>query len=226
MHFLISGVGGFFAAACLLLTATPGRCEPSVELDLSPEVIEGSPVLQRWRRKVPNVLEDIRNDPSFRTRVRFGFSVFPSMGQAFGVNVGVEDVFIGDGLTVSGEYQAAFNGKREAYGVDLHYYLRPLGSYVNFAPVVGFRHLQTNSYSTDGVNLGARLLLVLSRDGAADISLTQSWVNPGTNDEVGLTSFSVGYAVTRNLRIATDIQKQNARQDKDSRVNIVLEWIP
>ncbi|MBD2775464.1 hypothetical protein ICL16_26245 [Iningainema sp. BLCCT55] len=215
-----------FAAACLLLTATPGRCEPPVELDLSPEVIEGSPVLQRWRRKVPNVLEDIRNDPSFCTRVRFGFSVFPSMGQAFGVNVGVEDVFIGDGLTVSGEYQAAFNGKHEAYGVDLHYYLRPLGSYVNFAPVVGFRHLQTNSYSTDGVNLGARLLLVLSRDGAADISLTQSWVNPGTNEEVGLTSFSVGYAVTRNLRIATDIQKQNARRDKDSRVNIVLEWIP
>jgi hypothetical protein len=101
-----------------------------------------------------------------------------------------------------------------------------LGSYVNIAPVVGYRHLETNSYSTDGVNLGAKLLLVLSRGGAADISLTQSWVAPGTGEEVGLTTLSVGYAITRNLRISTDIQQQNAKQDKDTRLGVVLEWIP
>ena len=32
------------------------------DLDLSPEIIENSPVLQRWLKEVPNVLEDIRND--------------------------------------------------------------------------------------------------------------------------------------------------------------------
>ncbi len=111
-------------------------------------------------------------------------------------------------------------------GSRLRYYLRPLGSYVNVAPVVGYRNLETDRYSTDGVNLGARLLLVLSRGGAADISLTQSWVAPGTDEEVGLTTLSVGYALTRNLRLSTDIQKQNARQSKDSRVGIVLEWMP
>jgi len=74
------------------------------------------------------------------------------------VNVGWEDVFIGrTGLTVSGEYQAAF-ASIAAYGADLRYYVRPLG---NVAAVVGYRHLETNR-STDGVNLGARLLLVLS----------------------------------------------------------------
>ncbi len=130
------------------------------------------------------------------------------------------------GLTVSGEYQAAFNGEREAYGGDLRYYLRPLGSYVNVAPVVGYRHLETDEYSTDGVNVGARLLLVLSRGGAADFSLTQSWVSPGTDEEVGLTTLSFGYAFTSNLRLSTDIQKQNSRQSKDSRVGIVLEWMP
>jgi hypothetical protein len=101
-----------------------------------------------------------------------------------------------------------------------------LGSYINLAPVLGYRHLETDAYLTNGVNVGVRLLLVLSRGGAADISLTQSWVAPGTDEEVGLTTLSVGYAFTRNLRLSTDIQQQNARQSKDSRVGIVLEWIP
>lgn len=222
---------------CLMLGTMPARSqvqpqsEPlnpnNNELDLSPEIIEGSPVLQRWRRQVPNILEEIRNEPSFRTRLRLGYSQFPSNGQAAGVNVGVEDAFIGrTGLTVTGDYQAAFNGKRTAYGADLRYYVLPLGSYVNIAPIVGYRHLETNQYSTDGVNVGARLLLVLSRGGGADVSLTQSFVSPGTDEEVGLTTLSAGYALTRNLRLSTDIQKQNSRQGKDSRVGIVFEWMP
>lgn len=223
------------SSICLLLVSTPVWSAPQPQtnpnpaemLDLNPEIIESSPVLQRWLRQVPNVLEEIAKDPSFRTRLRLGYSQFPSTGQAGGVNVGVEDVFIGrSGLTVNGEYQAAFNAERTAYGGDLRYYVRPLGSYINVAPVVGYRHLETEEYAKDGVNVGARLLLVLSRSGAADISLTQSWVSPGTDEEVGLTTLSVGYAFTRNLRLSTDIQKQNSRESKDSRVGIVLEWMP
>jgi len=197
------------------------------QLDLSPEIRENSPVLQRWLHQVPNVLEEIRNDPSFRTRWRVGYSQFPSTGQAAGFNVGVEDVFIGStGLTVSGDYQKSFNGNREAYGTDLRYYVLPLGSYVNVAPQVGYRNLTTGKFSTDGVNVGARLLLALSRTGAADTSLSQSFVSPGSSDEVGMTTLSFGYAITHNLRLSTDIQKQNSREKKDSRVGIVLEWMP
>lgn len=196
------------------------------QLDLSPEIIEGSPVLQRWLRQVPNVLADITNKPSFHTRLRLGYAEFSATGQAGGVNVGVDDIFISrTGLTVSGDYQAAFNGKNTAWGADLRYYLRPLGAYINVAPLIGYRYLETNRYSTDGLNLGARLLLVLSRGGAADISLSQSWVAPGTDDEVGMTTLSFGYAVTRNLRLSTDLQKQNARQNKDNQVGIGLEWM-
>ena len=197
------------------------------ELDIKPEIIENSPVLQRWLKKVPNVLEDIRNDPSFRTRLRLGYSQFPSTDGASGFNVGVEDIFIGrTGLTVSGDYQRSFNGKRESFGTDLRYYVLPLGSYVNVAPQVGYRNLTTGNFSTDGVNVGARLMLALSRTGAADVSLTQSFVSPGSRDEVGMTTLSFGYAVTHNLRLSTDIQKQNSREEKDSRVGIVLEWMP
>jgi len=205
--------------------ATPNSA--AEELDLSPEIIENSPVLQRWLEEVPNVLEDIRNDPSFRTRLRLGYSNFPSNDDASGINVGVEDVFIGrTGLTVSGDYQASFNGDRQTFGADLRYYVLPLGSYVNVAPLVGYRNIESNDYSTDGVNVGARLMLALSRTGAADVSLTQSFVSPGSSDEVGITTLSFGYAVTQNLRLSTDIQKQNSREEKDSRVGIVLEWMP
>ena len=197
------------------------------ELELSPEIIENSPVLQRWLQEVPNVLEEIRHEPSFRTRFRLGYSQFPSTGQAGGLSIGVEDVFISrSGFTVSGDYHTSFNGDREAYGVDLRYYLRPLGNYVNVAPLVGYRYVESNDYTTDGVNLGVKLQFVLSRTGAADVSLTQSFVSPGSEDEVGLTTLSVGYALTPELRLSTDIQKQNSTEEKDSRVGIVLEWMP
>ncbi|GAA6619359.1 hypothetical protein [Scytonema sp. NUACC26] len=214
-----------------LLTTTPSWCEtPSKaarDLDINPEIINNSPVLQRWQRQVPNVLEEIKNDPSFPTRIRLGLSYFPSTEEAFGINLGVEDALIGSSrLTVSGEYQAIFNGQRETYGGDLRYYLRPLGSYINIATVAGYRHLETDSYLRNGVNLGVKLLFVLSRGGAADISLTQSWVAPRTSEEVGLTTLSVSYAVTRDIRLSTDIQFQNSKEEKDSRVGVVLEWLP
>lgn len=224
---------------CLLYTTTPAWSQTSVhrkspslsnsqiqDLDISPEIIENSPVLQRWWRKVPNVLEDIQKDPSFTTRLRLGYSLFPSTDNASGLYLGVEDIFISrSGLTVSGDYQVAFNGKRETVGANVNYYLRPLGSYINIAPLLGYRYFQTGNYSTDGVNVGAKLVLVLSRGGAADISITQSWISPGSKNEVGLTKLSFGYAVSPHLRLSTDIQQQNSPQDKDSSVGVIVEWM-
>jgi hypothetical protein len=199
---------------------------PIPELDIQPEIIKNSPVLRRWRRKVPNVLEDIHKDPSFTTRLQWGYSLFTSTDNSSGLHLGVEDIFIGrSGLTVSGDYQVAFNGKRETIGANLNYYVRPLGSYVNFAPIVGYRYLQTDDYTTDGINVGAKLLLVLSRGGASDISLAQSWISPGSENEVGLTKLSFGYAVSPQLRLSTNIQKQNSRQNKDSSIGMILEWM-
>lgn len=196
------------------------------QLDLDPTAIEQSPVLQRWQEEVPNVLHDIRHDPSFRTRLRLGYSQFPANQQAAGFNVGIEDLFLGrTGLTFSGDYQQTFNGAREAYGGNLQYYVLPLGSSINVAPVIGYRRIQTDRYDTNGLNLGARVRFVPSRTGAADITFTQTWVAPGTNEEVGISTLSVGYAVTDELRFSTDLEKQNAPARKDSRVAVVLEWM-
>ena len=197
------------------------------ELDLDPKIRQESPVLERWLEKIPDIAEDIRRDPSFRTRIRLGYAEFPSSDNSSGVILGVEDVFFGQtSLTLSGDYQTAFNGKRTAIGGNLQYYLLPLGDYVNLAPMVGYRYIQTGNYSTDGLNLGLKLKLALSRTGAADITVSQSFISPGGDNEVGLTTLSVGYAITSNLRLAADIQAQNSRARKDSSVGILLEWLP
>ncbi|MDB9422412.1 hypothetical protein PN467_18330 [Microcystis aeruginosa CS-563/04] len=215
------------AIALGLLWGAIGPVWAETELDLDPKIRQESPVLERWLEKIPNIAEDIRNDPSFRTRIRLGYAEFPSSDNSSGVILGVEDVFFGQtSLTLSGDYQTAFNGKRTAIGANLQYYLLPLGDYVNLAPMVGYRYIQTGNYSTDGLNLGLKLKLALSRTGAADITVSQSFISPGGANEVGLTTLSVGYAITYNLRLAADIQAQNSRARKDSSLGILLEWLP
>ncbi len=208
------------------LAAQEKNTNPNPPHNIPPEILDSSPVLQRWLKEIPYVLEDIRHDPSFRTRWRWGFSLFPSTDDAAGINLGIEDIFLGrTGLTLSIDYQAAFNGDRTAVGTNLHYFLFPLGSYINFAPLFGYRYVQSNDFFSDGVNVGARLMLALSRTGAADISLSQSFISPGDRDEVGITKLSVGYAVTPHLRLSTDLEQQNSREEKDNRLGINFEWL-
>ncbi|MEM9542676.1 MAG: hypothetical protein AAGA60_24690 [Cyanobacteria bacterium P01_E01_bin.42] len=200
---------------------------PSVveDLDLDPQIIEDSPVLQRWLEEIPDVLEDIRNDPVFRSRIRLGYSHFPSTNHRGGWNIGIEDLFLGEtGLTVSGEYQGTFEGDRETWGGDLRYYILPLGTSFNIAPVVGYRNITTNGFQTEGINVGIKAILASSR-GAGDISFSQTFVSPGSSEEVGITTFSIGYALTPHIRLSTDIQQQNSRGEKDSRVGISLELL-
>ena len=195
-------------------------------LDIPDRVIQESPTLQRWLEEVPDLLEDIRHDPSFRTRLRLGFITFPSTEDAAGINLGIEDIFINrTGLTISADYQSAFNGDRNAVGADLHYFLLPLGSYINVAPLLGYRYVQSNDFNTDGLHVGLRLMLAFSRTGAGDISLSQSFISPGGNEEVGITSLSVGYGVTSKLRLSTDLEWQNSIEDNDSRAGVNLELL-
>ena len=207
-------------------TPTPPNDQKSEKIDIDPQTIENSPTLQRWLKEVPDVLRDIRNDPAFNTRLRVGYSQYPSSRDLGGLNLGIEDIFIGrTGLTISGDYNFSFNGDRASGGVNLHYFVLPLGSYINFAPVLGYRYIQSENFSTDGVNLGARLMLPLSRTGAADISISQTFVSPSGREEVGITTLGVGYAVTSNLRFYFDIQQENSIAAKHSRVGIALEWM-
>lgn len=190
---------------------------------------ENSPVFQRWQRQIPNVLAEIENDPSFRTRWRLGYGEREQQG---GVNLGVEDIFLVDRLTLSGDYQIDPQGSNQthnqtntgAYGAELRYYLLPLGNYVNVAPVLGYRQINTENFTTNGVRVGGRVQVVLSRPSAADIALSQTWVAPGSSQEVAITDVSLGYAITRNLRIGTQWQLQQYGQGSDRRLGIFVEF--
>jgi hypothetical protein len=208
-------------------TETEEAIAQTPNLDLDPEIIDNSPVLQRWLQGTPDIADEIRHQPSFRPRLRLGYSRFPSTGGVGGFALGVEDWFVapGTGLAVGASYSQGGGGLREDYGGEARYYLLPLGGYVNLAPTVGYRSLTTPDYSTDGLSLGLRLMLVPSRGGAADLALSQQWVAPGGDSEVGITSLSLGYAVTQQLRLGTDLQFQNSRFGQDSRLGLSLEWL-
>jgi hypothetical protein len=196
------------------------------QIDIDPEILKNSPVLQRWLKKIPDVGADIQNDPSFRTRIRFGYSQYPASGQDGGWDASINEVFVGQsGLTLNADYHGRFSGK-STYGADASYYVLPLGGYFNVAPVVGYRRIETDTYQRAGVNLGAKIILVPSRGGGGDVTLQQTWVSVGTPEEVGVLSISSGYALTNQLRVSGEIQLQNSRESKESRVGIGLEWMP
>ncbi len=195
--------------------------------DLEPQMIEASPVLQRWLEAVPDIAHDIDHDPAFRTQVRIGYVEFPSTQHTSGIYLGVQDVFVGPTpLTVSAEYAANGRGDRQVIGADAQYYLLPLGWYANLAPVIGYRSITTPGFETDGVNVGMRLMVMPSRNGAADLSFNQSWVAPGSEREVSITKFTLGYAITQDFRLATDFQWQRTPARNESRVGLLLEWMP
>ncbi|BAQ59942.1 hypothetical protein GM3708_348 [Geminocystis sp. NIES-3708] len=207
--------------------------EKSQEFDLDPSIIENSPVIQQWIKEIPDVADKIVHEPSFRTRYRFGYSQFPSNNNSGGFFIGVEDVFIGNTpLTFSANYNSdlsnSSNPKNErlSVGGNVQYYVFPLGNYVNFAPMIGYKYMETNGYNTGGVNLGFKMAFALSPQGAADIFFTQSFVSPSSNDEVGITQINVGYAITKNLRLSTEIGWQNSIKQKDSQVSVGFEWMP
>jgi len=221
----LAGAGIPLAVALPLWANEPVPLPPAV--DVPPDILEESPLLQRWLDDIPDIDAEIRQDPAFRTRLRLGYVEFPSTDEGAGVGVGVEDLFLGDTpLTWSGSFHQNWEGDNHTqWGADLRYYVLPLGSYINVAPVLGYRSLETDAYETDGVQLGVRIVAVPSRTSAADLSLTQSWIAPGSADEVGLTNLSAGYAVTPDLRLSADLNWQNARQDKDTQVGLFLEWM-
>lgn len=213
-------------AAGSVASPPPEAPTPPPELDLDPQIIQESPVLQRWLEAVPDVAHEIKHTPAFRTRARLGYSEFPSADGTGGIIVGIQDVFVGQTpLTLSAEYTGNGRGDREGISVDAKYYLLPLGGYVNVAPIVGYQYLELDNFISDGLQVGVQVMVIPSRSGAADLSLTQVWIAPGTDHEVGQTTLSVGYAVTHQFRLASDIQLLGSPDGPDSRVSLLIEWL-
>ncbi len=220
---ILSGGGIIGLSIASAASATPIAATP---IELDPKLIESSPTLQQWLKQVPDLQSTIANDPAFRTRLRVGYANFNASDSRPGFAVGLEDLHLDrTPITFSADYRTNGTGQSRNWGADLHYQLNNLGAVVNLAPTIGYRQLTLNNQTTNGINVGLRTRLNLSRGGGADITFDQSWVAPDSDREAGMTKLSFGYAVTTNVRISTDWQRQQTRRSREDQWGIALEWM-
>jgi hypothetical protein len=219
----ICAIAGINISQAAIAQTTPGTSPNSVatELNLDKDIIEGSPVLRRWLADPPDVLYDIYNSPSFNSKLKLGFT---SRDNSLGFEVGVDDVFLGKSpLTISAGYQREFTGKEDNFEANVRYYLLPLGSYFNVAPQVGYRSINiVDLGNVSGLDLGLQGILVLSPH-SSDLRLSQTFTAIGSNTEASITTLSASYAITRKLRLGSNIQWRRSPIRYDSRVGFVLE---
>lgn len=190
-------------------------------LEIDRQVIESSPVLRKWLDNPPDLLNDIYNTPSFNTKLRVGIT---SRDNSLGIEAGVEDLFLGQSpLTVSGSYQSELSGRESELQVNLRYYLFPLGSYWNVAPIVGYRQFnQFERSQISGLDVGLQGILVLSPR-SSELRLSHTFTSPNGNLELSTTALSTSYALSSNLRLGTKIEWRRSPTVYDSRIGFLLE---
>ncbi|MCY7406766.1 MAG: hypothetical protein LH631_05125 [Alkalinema sp. CAN_BIN05] len=195
----------------------------TMPIDIPPQ-IRNSPTLQKWLNQAPDIRREIANDPSFRTRLQVGYSRF-TQANTNAVTIGLEDLRLGPTpVTLSSHFSSG--GTITSAGVDTQTYLLPLGGYINIAPVVGWRSLSNSNTQNQGLNLGAKLMLIPSRGGGADVAIQQTWINVGSDREVGIGKVSVGYAIAPQFRLATTIERWQGQAISETRCSLLLEWMP
>ena len=191
------------------------------DLKLDQQIIQNSPVLQRWLNNPPDILSDIYNTPSFGAKIRLGLT---ARNQSLGFDLGFSDLFLGQSpLTLSANYQREFSGQETDLNTDLKYYLLPLGGYFNIAPQIGYRYIDFFGENVSGVDVGLQGILVLSPNNS-DIRLSQTFTAPRSDRETSITTLSASYALTRDLSLGSNIQWRRSPVRSDSRVGVFIEW--
>ncbi|MEM6447923.1 MAG: hypothetical protein AAF704_15375 [Cyanobacteria bacterium P01_D01_bin.123] len=192
----------------------------AAEMDIDPEAIENSPTLRRWLQSPPNVLDTIRNTPTVPTRVQIGLVDDRTW------TVGIEDINLGDRVTLSGTYRRAWDGSDAVeYGAALRYYVAARGAYVNFGPQLGYRYLDRGRRSFDGVTYGLFGTVSLA-PGAADLTWSYRLLEPQSASETTLVTVTTAYALSRSLRIAAQYNWWKSPAEKESSLGVLLEWVP
>jgi hypothetical protein len=227
--FMGSAISSPFTISALIAMsftiATAAAANPPI--DIEPKLLESSPTLQKWLRQIPDVRRDIQNEPAFRTRLQIGYRSPHKSDRDAGWQLGLEDLRLGKtNMTLSSYYRSSFNGRDRAFGADIHTNLNGLGEPIQLAPTIGWRHIRHRDNATSGVNLGLRTRFNLARGGATDITIDQSWVAPGSDHEIGLTTIAFGYALTPNVRLNTQWQHQQSNVWRDRNWSIGMEWQP
>lgn len=190
------------------------------DLGIDREAIYNSPTLQRWLESPPDVLDIIRNTPTVPTRVQVGLVDDRAW------TLGIEDINLGDRITLSANYRRAWDGSDDVeYGAALRYYPFARGSYVNIGPQIGYRYLDRGRRSFDGVTYGIFGAISIA-PGAADLTWSYRLLEPGSSSETTLVTVTTAYALSRSLRIAAQYNWWKSPAQKESSLGVLLEWVP
>jgi hypothetical protein len=217
-RFLISTLIMILGSASVAKAESPNS---NLDLKLNQEIIENSPVLQRWLVNPPDILFDIKNTPSFNTKVRLGIT---SRDQSLGFDVGLQDLFLGNSpTTFSANFQREFGDRQTNLNADFRYYLLPMGGYFNITPLLGYRYMNFFGESVSGVDVGIEGILVLSPR-SSDLRLSHSFTSPLGDKETSITTLSTSYGLSNRLSLSSNIQWRRSPVGSDTRVGFYLEW--
>jgi hypothetical protein len=184
-----------------------------LELNLPPAMVEESSLLQSWPIAIPDLREQIKNEPIFSPRIGVSLS-----DDQLGVNFRRVNV-PGTRWIIEGNYDSINEG------VSLDYYSRGLGHRLNIAPTIGYDSIEIEDRSRSGMSLGVKVLLFGAGDGG-DGSISHRFVNPGEGSkEMGITSLSFGYALTPGMRLATDFNFYRTIKHQEDQFKLNLEFL-
>ncbi|NJN76292.1 MAG: hypothetical protein HC796_08980 [Synechococcaceae cyanobacterium RL_1_2] len=184
-----------------------------LDLNLPPTMVEESTLLQRWPIAIPDLTEQIKHEPIFSPRIGISFS-----DERFGVNLRRVNI-PGTRWVIEGNYDPINEG------VSLDYYSRALGHRLNIAPTIGYDSIEIEDRSRSGISLGVKVLLFGAGDGG-DGSVSHRFVNPGEGSkEMGITSLSLGYALTSQIRLATDFNFYRTIKYQEDQFKLNLEFL-
>ncbi len=205
------------------LEIPPGEGTPlAIELGLDSEVVESSPVLQRWLTDPPDLLDEIRNTPAVPTRLQAGVDVS-------GWSLGISDLYLFNRLSLSSSYHQSFDRPQDAtFGSNLRYFVAPVGSRLNLAPQVGYGRLDQFERSLKGPQFGAYVVLALD-PGAADLTLSYNWLEPDHSTQEGRATvgeITTSYALSPSTRLAARYTWRHSTITKDQDLSLILEWVP
>jgi hypothetical protein len=207
--------------ACGVLRASPVWAEPSttaLDLELDANLIQSSPVLQRWLEDPPDLLSEMQNTPVLPTRIQAAV-------ETSAWSIGLQDLRIGQRLTLSGDYRQSFDDPEDyQLSSSLRYYLSPLGNRFNLAPQIGYAQVEQADRSLSGLQLGAFVVIALAPK-SADITLSYNWID-STNQSGTLAQITTAYALNASTRLAARYRWQNSTLSQDRNFAFVLEWTP
>lgn len=205
-----------------LLSASPAWADPSttaLDLELDANLIQSSPVLQRWLRDPPNLLDEIQNTPVLPTRIQAAV-------ETSAWSIGLQDLRIGQRLTLSGDYRQSLDDPEDyQLSSSLRYYLSPLGSRFNLAPQIGYAQFEQSDRSLSGLQLGAFMVIALAPK-SADITLSYNWIDSANNQSATVAQVTSAYALNASTRLAARYRWQNSTLSQDRNFAFVLEWTP